>query len=216
MLKSIFLVGFVISLSICPIFSQNCISINQQPENQLTVENDDIILSVNATSSENLSYQWQVFDSDINDWVDLINNIDYNGSDTDRLTITNVLPTINNTRFRVLISGQSISCTIESDEAVITYVIITVNNLFTPNGDGFNEFFKINGLGRFPNSKLQIYNRWGNLIHEKINYQNDWDGIATTGFSINGSKKIPTGTYFYTIDLKFDNKKLSGWLYINR
>jgi len=198
------------------IYSQGCITINQHPQNHLTLDNDDIVLIVDATSTDNLTYQWQIFNTTTNLWED-ITNIDYSGTTTNTLTITNVKPLINGTLFRVVVSDQNNICTpIESDEALITYVIINVNNIFTPNDDGFNDFFTIGGLQKFKNSKLQIYNRWGNLIYEKIGYKNDWDGIATTGFSLNGSKKVPPGTYFYTINLNFDNKKLSGWLYINR
>jgi len=204
---------FFLSLSS---FGQSCITINEQPQDQLTLDTDDIVLTVAAVSSEDLSYQWQLFDPDTNTWVNLINDIDYSGVNSNTLMITNVTQAINESRFRVLISGQTASCNAESDEAIITFVNIRVNNLFTPNGDGINDLFIIRGLSKFPKSKLQIYNRWGNLIHEKIDYKNDWDGIATSGFTVNGSKKVPSGTYFYTIDLKFDNKKLSGWLYINR
>jgi len=199
------------------IHSQGCITINQHPQNYLTLDNDDIVLTIDATSTDNLTYQWQIFNTTTNLWEDITDSIDYSGTTTNILTITNVKPLINGTLFRVVISDQNNNCSpLPSDEALITYVIITVNNIFTPNDDGFNELFTINGLQRFKNNKLQIYNRWGNLIYEKVDYQSDWDGVATTGFSINGSKKVPPGTYFYTIDLNFDNKKLSGWLYINR
>ena len=199
------------------IFSQNCITINQHPQNQITVDNDDIILTVNATSVENLQYQWQRFNRATNTWDNILDGDDYSGTNTDTLTITNVKPSIDRSLFRVVVSNQNNACTIvESDEATITYVIIRVNNIFTPNDDGFNDFFTIRGLTNFRNNKLKIYNRWGNLVYKKTNYQNDWDGVATSGLSVNGSKKVPSGTYFYTIDLNFDNKKLSGWLYINR
>ena len=216
MFKNMLFICFFLNLLPFSVFSQNCIIINQQPEDHLTIDNDDFVLTIDATSPENLTFQWQLFNKDIGEWDDITDDFDYSGTNTDTLTITNVTSAINQSRFRVLITGISSTCFLESDEAVITYAVIKINNLFTPNGDGINELFIIEGLARFPTSKLQIYNRWGNLIYEKINYQNDWDGVAATGFSINGSKKMPTGTYFYTIDLKFDNKRLSGWIYINR
>ena len=217
MLRFIFLFRFVLVFSSHLVFSQNCITINQHPQDQLTLDNDNLILSVDATSTENLTYQWQIFNTITNLWEDITDGIDYVNTNTATLTLINVKPSINRTRFRVVVADANNTCTtLESDEALITYVIIRVNNVFTPNDDGFNDFFTIGGLARFKNNMLKIYNRWGNLVYEKTNYQNDWDGVATTRFSINGSKKLPTGTYFYTLDLHFDNKKLSGWLYINR
>ncbi len=217
MYRFLFAFGFIFITFQSTIYSQGCITINQHPQDYLTLDNDDIVLTVDAISNENLTYQWQFFNNTTNLWEDITDTIDYDGINSNTLTITNIRPSINNSLFRVITSDQNNICSpISSDEALITYIIITVNNIFTPNGDGFNELFKINGILKFKNSKLQIYNRWGNLIYEKIGYQNDWDGVATSGFSINGSKKVPPGTYFYTIDLNFDNKKLSGWLYINR
>ena len=197
------------------LYPQSCITIDQQPGNILLVDNEDVVIAIDASSTEGLSYQWQIFNTATNLWEDIFDDFDYTGTNSSTLTITNITPSINGSRFRVNINGQSPSC-IETIEIRITYIQIKVNNIFTPNDDGFNDFLNINGILQFENSKLQVYNRWGNLVYEKIGYQNDWNGIANTGNTINGSKKLPVGTYFYTLDLKFDNKKLSGWLYINR
>jgi gliding motility-associated-like protein len=79
---------------------------------------------------------------------------------------------------------------------------------FSPNNDGVNDFFTIQGVERFKNNKLNIFNRWGNQILEIENYNNDWDG------SWNG-QKVPDGTYFYIFD---DGKgtKHSGYLQLQR
>jgi|JI6StandDraft_1071083.scaffolds.fasta_scaffold00330_1 gliding motility-associated-like protein len=65
---------------------------------------------------------------------------------------------------------------------------ITVPNVFTPNGNAGNNYFEIFGLEDFPNSTLQVYNRWGNLVYENKNYQNNWDA---DGFA--------EGTYYYIL-----------------
>lgn len=55
--------------------------------------------------------------------------------------------------------------------------IVTPHNVITPtNVDGKNDYFKFDGLEDFPNSKIQIFNRWGEKIFETYNYQNDWNG----------------------------------------
>lgn len=78
---------------------------------------------------------------------------------------------------------------------------ITIPNVFTPNGDGKNDLFVIDGLYGTGNM-LMIYNRWGKLIYENADYQNEWNG------SIQG-KPASDGTYFY-IFKSFDAKEYTG------
>ena len=80
---------------------------------------------------------------------------------------------------------------------------------FSPNGDGINDFFKINGLNKHPNHQLWVYNRWGNLVFEAIDYQSDWEGTW------NG-KDLPDGTYFYVLDLGDGDGVMKGYVQLNR
>ena len=68
-----------------------------------------------------------------------------------------------------------------------------VNNAFSPNNDDINELFIIDGIENLVNNHLTIYNRWGNRVCEKNNYQNNWDGTWE-------GKKLPSGTYFYLLE----------------
>ena len=76
---------------------------------------------------------------------------------------------------------------------------IIIPNVFTPNGDGYNDVFEIISRG-FINYKLLIYNRWGKIVFETDNPTLFWDGTQ------NG-EKVADGTYFYTIDLGNQVKK---------
>jgi len=69
-------------------------------------------------------------------------------------------------------------------------VIIKPTNVFTPNGDGVNDYLAFDLLELYPGSKLQVFNRWGKLIYEDDSYYNDWDG-----------EDYPAGTYFYVLDI---------------
>ena len=81
---------------------------------------------------------------------------------------------------------------------------------FSPNGDGMNDVFFIEGLEKYPNNRMCIYNRWGNQILEVHGYKNDWDG------QWNG-KILPDGTYFYLFDKGDGSPKLySGYVQIQR
>ena len=72
---------------------------------------------------------------------------------------------------------------------------IDVPNVFTPNGDGVNDYvnFAINGEGIFSNVK--VYNRWGKLVFEGFNNNALWDGTYN-------NKDCPEGTYYYIITLE--------------
>lgn len=72
---------------------------------------------------------------------------------------------------------------------------IKLPNGFTPNGDGFNDFYVIKGIQGYPGNKVNIFNRWGNLVFSTQDYQNNWDGVSNDG------NLLPDGTYFIVVDL---------------
>jgi gliding motility-associated-like protein len=81
-------------------------------------------------------------------------------------------------------------------------------NAFSPNGDGMNDFFTIRGLDQYPENRLQIYNRWGNLVFDAQDYQGNWDGTW-------GSRTVPDGTYFYLLTFP-DRPPLKGYVQVHR
>ncbi|MBL7917994.1 MAG: gliding motility-associated C-terminal domain-containing protein, partial [Bacteroidia bacterium] len=78
--------------------------------------------------------------------------------------------------------------------------------LVTPNGDGKNETFEVKGISKYPNSDLEIYNRWGNLVFSKAPYDNSWDGSAN--FNGNSKGKLPVGTYYFILKLNDSEGKI--------
>ena len=86
---------------------------------------------------------------------------------------------------------------------------------FSPNGDGLNDLFNIQGLyDEFLNHKLLIYNRHGTLIFEGNN-NIKWDGTSNNGLGSN-SGLLPVGTYFYVLYLNEENyNPITGWVYLN-
>jgi gliding motility-associated-like protein len=88
---------------------------------------------------------------------------------------------------------------------------LVVYTSVSPNDDGFNDVFFIEGIDQFPNNIVQIYNRWGNLIFNVEQYQNDWNG------TYKDSKAVPDGTYFYVVTLNDGTGQvLSGFLELQR
>jgi gliding motility-associated-like protein len=95
-----------------------------------------------------------------------------------------------------------------------TSVIITVNdvavslvmpNVFTPNGDGVNDFF-FPIMTSFKDMTCSIYDRWGVLIYEMKGVTDKWNGENTKG------KEVPAGTYFYT----FNGVDMNGKNYVRK
>lgn len=93
---------------------------------------------------------------------------------------------------------------------------IEVPEFFTPNNDGHNDMFVIKHLPQvFPTNKLRLFNRWGELIYEMDNYQNDWVGKANAGMMRMGSDYLPDGTYFYVLELQ-DAETKTGFVHMRR
>ncbi|MGZ4157339.1 MAG: gliding motility-associated C-terminal domain-containing protein [Bacteroidia bacterium] len=77
-----------------------------------------------------------------------------------------------------------------------------IPNVFTPNGDGLNDFFKVNAdhiNSCFDSFKINIYGIWGELIYQSTDFHFEWDGK-------NKGKAMSDGVYFYIIEGKFKNQ----------
>jgi len=81
-----------------------------------------------------------------------------------------------------------------------------IPNVITPNSDGDNDTFEIKGLGKFASSEIVIFNRYGDHVLEKQNYQNDWNAPGQVA-----------GTYFYVLKLTDRSGKVheyKGWIQV--
>ena len=65
---------------------------------------------------------------------------------------------------------------------------------FTPNNDGYNDTWDVDGLLDYNLADIRIFDRWGQVVHRSVGYSQPWDGR-------NGGKEVPVGTYYYAIDL---------------
>lgn len=103
-----------------------------------------------------------------------------------------------------------------SAEAFVEPSCLVVYNEFSPNGDGVNDYFKIDCIARYPNNSLQVYNRWGNIVFQTRSYKNDWDGTTNGRAIVQPEDQLPVGTYYYVLDLGDGSEPRTDWLYINR
>jgi gliding motility-associated-like protein len=95
---------------------------------------------------------------------------------------------------------------------------VEVFNAFSPNGDGINDTWVIQGISRFPDNEVRVYNRWGNLIFEGLGYDNAtvvWNGESSEGV-VFGGNDAPDGAYYYVIDLGDGSESLKGFVVLRR
>ena len=169
------------------------------PDNSLVTLTWDQESEISSLVPDILSLRvvgWHIID---NEWKDL-GNSNVNGT-LNEGTINSFI--FNPSEYEVLTFG-----------ALITEDDLVIFNLFSPNGDGTNDTFVIEGIELFEN-ELTIYNRWGNIVYDVANYKNDWNGTSNAGRVIRRNDNLPAGTYYYTLKIKDQNKTSTGWLYIN-
>ncbi len=74
------------------------------------------------------------------------------------------------------------------------FVVLDYEQFFTPNGDGFNDFWTLEGISEFPGAVLTIFDRHGKFIYQFTSQQLGWDG------TFNGNP-LPSTTYWFTLDV---------------
>ena len=141
---------------------------------------DSVPLNSTATGGfQNLYYQWSTGDTVPSTWVPGMSNGTYSITVSDDCNMS-----------------TSVNITVNAG------CEITIPNVFTPNSDGFNDTFFIDGITGTRNT-VKIWNRWGNLIFDAVNYKNNWraEGVAD-------------GTYFYEVIVVGQNLPYTGHLTI--
>jgi len=67
-----------------------------------------------------------------------------------------------------------------------------IMTLFTPNGDGFNDFWVIKNMEILGACSVRVFDSWGTQVYENADYQNTWDGRSDNG-------ELPSGPYYYVV-----------------
>ena len=139
----------------------------------------------------------------------------------------NLNPIVNTTNYIALNTPKTIYIRLDNSSgcySITSFELTTkncppiVNNFVTPDNDGYNDTFHIEGLKDiFLNHKISIYNRWGKLVWTGNNNSNEWDGIANNGLLLDDNQ-IPSGTYYYVIELNDIDypEPLTGYLYLTK
>ena len=139
---------------------------------------DQEVLTILDSSNSNFIYRW--FDN-YSDTLSLGDTLRIIGSYYSDAGINTIKLSVSNQ------CGEEIS---ENDLIIEDCVI---PNVITPNGDGLNDFFITKYAKIYNDVNITILNRWGKLVYEASNYQNQWNGLNTNGSKLSG------GTYYYFI-----------------
>jgi gliding motility-associated-like protein len=160
------------------------VSIDQ--DNMDVEENTEVYLTTTVEDEiGNISYDWR--SDETGGTIGTTSAIDYLAVSRDTI--------------QVLIKDESSGCEATSQKVWINVLEpVNIPTAFTPNGDGINDTWNIEGLETYRNASVRIYNRWGALVYSKTgSYFNDWDGT-------NNGKELPNGTYYYVIQLNQPGK----------
>lgn len=88
---------------------------------------------------------------------------------------------------------------------------VKVSNVITPDGDGVNDIWMLDDIENFKDNVVQVVDRWGNMVYRGIGYDNSkvhWGGLGTNG------SRVPTGTYFYAVELRVNQKVVKQTGYV--
>jgi gliding motility-associated-like protein len=149
-------------------------------------------ITLNPTVSDNnVTYLWTP-------------NIDINDNTAKNPVITGDID-----RTYTLQVTDSRGCVSKDTTFIKVSPLIVIPNTFTPNGDGVNDLWNIEGLIAYSDATVDIFTRYGQKVFHSKGYDKAWDGIY------NG-KELPVGVYYYVIDTKLFNQVFSGSLTIIR
>lgn len=100
------------------------------------------------------------------------------------------------------------ACPVNSDTVRVNLIELVIPTGFSPNGDGRNDTWVIRGVQSY-GAEVTVFNRWGNLVYEASNYNNDWDGRSSAGGA------LADDTYYFVIKLG-DGRNFNGFVVIKR
>ncbi|NEU07586.1 gliding motility-associated C-terminal domain-containing protein [Flavihumibacter sp. R14] len=161
-------------------------------EDRVVMEGQSITLNGKVTG-DNLTYFWSP--GYYLDNPDILNPV---SSPTEDVTYTlNVM------------SDDGCSSTAVDEVSIRVLKKLVVPNAFTPNADMVNDFWSIAALETYPDARIRVFNRYGQIVFQSVGYTQQWDG------SFKG-EPLPTGVYYYVIDLKTDSQPVKGSVTIIR
>lgn len=115
--------------------------------------------------------------------------------------ITTTVPAIDDATYTVRATDECPK-EVTADVQVFSGCGLSIPNIITPNNDGFNDAWVIDGLQRTTHT-VTVFNRWGQVVFESTNYANNWRAVG-----------LADGTYFYEVLSDREEKPAKGTLTI--
>ena len=112
----------------------------------------------------------------------------------------------NDIRYTLTVTGEG-GCKASDDMLVKVLKAPRIPNTFTPNNDGINDRWLIQYLEDYPNNRLQVFTRAGQLVYESRGYYTPWDGTCK-------GRKLPYDTYYYILEPGNGREPVSGYVTI--
>ena len=100
-------------------------------------------------------------------------------------------------------------CPHVADTVRIKVQELLIPTLITPNSDGINDLFFLNGLQSLGRTRLTVFNRWGAMVYNNDDYDNGWDGKHNYNYD------LPDDTYFFILNPE-NTKSINGYIVIRR
>jgi gliding motility-associated-like protein len=166
-----------------------------QPGVNIPLEYSEARFSFSNQSQNADTYAWDFGDGNTSAGRDPQHRYALPGSYRVSLTVTN-----------------NIGCTDSTSQAWLLVVpdkVLRIPNAFSPNGDGVNDRWEVEGLRAIPGCRVEVYNRWGQQVFASVGYERPWDGTWH-------GKQAPVGTYYYVIRAKPKDKPYTGWVALLR
>lgn len=103
---------------------------------------------------------------------------------------------------------ENAPCPSSMDTVWVVFEGMHIPTGFSPNGDGVNDEYVIRGIEGFPNTRLQVLNRWGQVLWHSDDYHNDWTGQGRNG------EPLVEDTYYVIV--RYGDQEVSTYVVLKR
>lgn len=129
--------------------------------------------------------------------------------DLDNATYANPVSTPSKSITYLVAATNKFGCVARGEVQVKITEKLFIPDAFTPNQDGINDTWELKGIEEYPECRVTIYNRWGEVVFHSVGYKSAFDGTVA------GALQMP-GVYAYKIRLTENSPELRGALTLIR